>query len=315
MPRSSSKRAQGGGKPAAASRGAAPEAPVPPAPAPDARSGETPHNANGTHEKRRSGRVTYRPKAAEMLTIHARTEDERLLSPRQRPAFLDSDPWRSLRILSEFVEGFDALAAVGKAVTIFGSARIHEGTVDYARARELAGLLAKEGFAVITGGGPGIMEAANRGCHEAGGLSIGCNVELPHEQAVNAYVDLGVEFRYFFARKVMFVKYADGFAIFPGGFGTLDELFESLTLIQTGKIQHFPVVLVGTEYWAGLLAWIRAEAIAQGNVSPEDLDLIQCTDDMHEACRWLTEGFSRREEADRVEQEAEGWSRRSTDHA
>jgi hypothetical protein len=257
--------------------------------------------------------VTYRPKAAAMLTIHARTEDERLLSPRQRPAFLDSDPWRSLRILSEFVEGFDALAAVGKAVTIFGSARIHEDNPDYARARELAGLLAKEGFAVITGGGPGIMEAANRGCHEAGGLSIGCNIELPHEQAVNPYVDLGVEFRYFFARKVMFVKYADGFAIFPGGFGTLDELFESLTLIQTGKIQHFPVVLIGTEYWSGLLAWIRAEALADGHISPEDLDLIQCTDDMHEACRWLTEGFSRREEADRVEQEAEGNSRRSTD--
>ena len=313
MPRSLPKRAKSGVKPSAPSRGPAPEAPVPPAPAEDARSGQTPHNGNGFHERRRSGRVTYRPKAAAMLTIHARTEDERLLSPRQRPAFLDSDPWRSLRILSEFVEGFDALAAVGKAVTIFGSARIHEDNPDYARARELAGLLAKEGFAVITGGGPGIMEAANRGCHEAGGLSIGCNIELPHEQAVNPYVDLGVEFRYFFARKVMFVKYADGFAIFPGGFGTLDELFESLTLIQTGKIQHFPVVLIGTEYWSGLLAWIRAEALADAHISPEDLDLIQCTDDMHEACRWLTEGFSRREEADRVEQEAEGNSRRSTD--
>jgi uncharacterized protein (TIGR00730 family) len=208
------------------------------------------HNGNGNHDRRRSGRVTYRPKATEMLTVHARTEDERLLSPRHRPAFLDSDPWRSLRILAEFVEGFDALAAVGKAVTIFGSARVHEGDPYYAKARELAGLLAKEGFAVITGGGPGIMEAANRGCHEAGGLSIGCNIELPHEQASNPYVDLGVEFRYFFARKVMFVKYADGFAIFPGGFGTLDELFESLTLIQTGKIRHFPVVLIGTEYWA-----------------------------------------------------------------
>ena len=315
MPRLLSKRAKGGGKPAAASRDAAPEAHVPPVPAPDARSGEAPHNGNGNgnHEKRRSGRVTYRPKAAEMLTIHARTEDERLLSPRQRPAFLDSDPWRSLRILSEFVEGFDALAAVSKAVTIFGSARIREGDPDYARARELAGLLAKEGFAVITGGGPGIMEAANRGCHEAGGLSIGCNIELPHEQAVNPYVDLGVDFRYFFARKTMFVKYADGFAIFPGGFGTLDELFESLTLIQTGKIQHFPVVLIGKAYWAGLLEWIRTVAMAHGNVSPEDLDLIQCTDDMHEACRLLTEGFHKREEADRVAQVAEGRSRRSTD--
>jgi uncharacterized protein (TIGR00730 family) len=264
------------------------------------------HGLNGNHERRRSGRVTYRPKAAEMLTVHARTEDERLLSPRHRPAFLDSDPWRSLRILSEFVEGFDALAAVGKAVTVFGSARIEEGDPYYAKARELAELLAKEGFAVITGGGPGVMEAANRGCHEAGGLSIGCNIELPHEQAVNAYVDLAVEFRYFFARKTMFVKYADGFAIFPGGFGTLDELFESLTLIQTGKIRHFPVVLVGTEYWGGLLDWLRREAVARGALERSDLDLMRCTDNMTEACAWLTAGSTRRaEEAARADKAAE----------
>jgi uncharacterized protein (TIGR00730 family) len=259
-------------------------------------SGSAAHNGNGNQDRRRSGRVTYRPKASEMLTVHARTEDERLLASSVRPAFLDSDPWRSLRILAEFVEGFDALAAVGKAVTIFGSARAQEDDPYYAKARELAGLLAKEGFAVITGGGPGIMEAANRGCHEAGGLSIGCNIELPHEQAVNPYVDLGVEFRYFFARKTMFVKYADGFAIFPGGFGTLDELFESVTLIQTGKIRHFPVVLVGTEYWAGLLDWIRKEAVGRGAVSPEDLDLVQVTDDMGEACRMLTTASTRRAE-------------------
>jgi uncharacterized protein (TIGR00730 family) len=245
------------------------------------------HNGNG-HDRRRSGRVTYRSKAAAILQPETRTEDERLLSRRHRPAFLDSDPWRSLRILSEFVEGFDALAGVGKAVTIFGSARIHEGNPYYDKARELAGLLAAEGYAVITGGGPGIMEAANRGCHEAGGLSIGCNIELPHEQNVNTYVDLGVEFRYFFARKTMFVKYADGFAIFPGGFGTLDELFESLTLIQTGKIRHFPVVLIGTEYWTGLLEWLRSCAVAWGNINVEDLDLMECTDDMAEACAWLT---------------------------
>jgi uncharacterized protein (TIGR00730 family) len=251
-------------------------------------------NGNGNHERRRSGRVTYRPKAAGMLTAHARTEDERLLSPRHRPPFLDSDPWRSLRILAEFVEGFDALAAVGKAVTIFGSARLHEGDPYYAKARQLAGLLAAQGFAVITGGGPGIMEAANRGCHEAGGLSIGCNIELPHEQSVNQYVDLGVEFRYFFARKTMFVKYADAFAIFPGGFGTLDELFESLTLIQTGKIRHFPVVLVGTEYWSGLLDWLRTQATAHGTIDPADLDLMYCTDDMDEACKVLTAGLTRR---------------------
>jgi len=265
----------------------------------------TPHNGNHNHngngngngngnDRRRSGRVTYKAKAQEMLTVHARTEDERLLSPRHRPAFLDSDPWRSLRILAEFVEGFDALAAVGKAVTIFGSARIPEGDPYYGKARELAGLLAKEGFAVITGGGPGVMEAANRGCHEAGGLSVGCNIELPHEQSANPYVDLGVEFRYFFARKVMFVKYADGFAIFPGGFGTLDELFESLTLIQTGKIRHFPVVLVGLEYWGGLLEWLRREAVMRGAIDAADLDLMRCTDDMVEACAWLTAGSSQR---------------------
>jgi uncharacterized protein (TIGR00730 family) len=236
-----------------------------------------------------------------MLTTHARTEDERLLDTGARPAFLDSDPWRSLRILAEFVEGFDALANIHKAVTIFGSARIEEGDPYYAKARKLAGLLAKEGFAVITGGGPGIMEAANRGCHDAGGLSIGCNIELPHEQAVNRYVDLGVEFRYFFARKTMFVKYADAFAIFPGGFGTLDELFESLTLIQTGKIKHFPVVLVGTEYWSGLLGWLKTEAVARGVIEVSDIDLIQCTDDMGEACRMLTAGFTQRaQEVDRA---------------
>jgi len=274
-----------------------PSAPAPGTANPANGGGHANGNGNGNgHGRRRSGRVTYQPKAAALLTAHARTEDERLLSPRERPAFLDSDPWRSLRILAEFVEGFDALAAVGKAVTIFGSARSKESDPYYAKARELAGLLAKEGFAVITGGGPGIMEAANRGCHEAGGLSIGCNIELPHEQSVNPYVDLGVEFRYFFARKTMFVKYADGFAIFPGGFGTLDELFESLTLIQTGKIKHFPVVLVGTEYWSGLLDWLRTEAVARGNIGLEDVALMQCTDDMKEACRWLTMASTMREE-------------------
>ena len=267
-------------------------------------------NHNGNHERRRSGRVTYRPKAEAMLTVHARTEDERLLAPRHRPAFLDSDPWRSLRILAEFVEGFDALAAVGKAVTIFGSARLTEDDPYYPKARKLAGLLAKEGFAVITGGGPGIMEAATRGCHEAGGLSIGCNIALPHEQSVNQYVDLGVEFRYFFARKTMFVKYADAFAIFPGGFGTLDELFESLTLIQTGKIRHFPVVLVGTEYWGGLLEWLRSQANAHGTIDPADLDLMHLTDDMEEACALLTAGSTRRAaeaaKADKVAEQTAG---------
>ncbi len=259
------------------------------------------HNGAANHDRRRSGRVTYRPKATAVLKEQIRTEDERLLSPRHRPAFVDSDPWRSLRILSEFVEGFDALAGVGKAITIFGSARIKEDDPYYEKARHLAHLLAEEGFAVITGGGPGIMEAANRGCHEAGGLSIGCNIELPQEQTVNQYVDLAVEFRYFFARKTMFVKYADGFAIFPGGFGTLDELFESLTLIQTGKIRHFPVVLIGKDYWAGLLGWLREEALTRAAIEPEDLDLLRVTDDLEEACHWLTEGSIRREAEDREE--------------
>jgi uncharacterized protein (TIGR00730 family) len=299
MPHSPRKSEKDGAKPPRKTRPASPPAaatsqPAPPAAAPPHvnRGGAT--NGYGNHGRRRSGRVTYQPKAAAMLTTHARTEDERLLDTGARPAFLDSDPWRSLRILSEFVEGFDALASVGKAVTIFGSARVGEGDPYYAKARKLAGLLAHEGFAVITGGGPGVMEAANRGCHDAGGLSIGCNIELPHEQAVNQYVDLAVEFRYFFARKTMFVKYADGFAIFPGGFGTLDELFESLTLIQTGKIKHFPVVLVGTEYWSGLLDWLRTEAVPRGAIDLVDLDLFHVTDDMAEACRLLTAGFSQR---------------------
>ena len=270
----------------------------------------TSNHPGGNHERRRSGRVTYRPNATEILKPAIRTEDERLLSPRHRPAFLDSDPWRSLRILSEFVEGFDALAGLDKAITIFGSARLEEGDPYYAQARELASRLAREGYAVITGGGPGIMEAANRGAHEAGGLSIGCNIELPHEQSVNQYVDLAVEFRYFFARKTMFVKYADGFAIFPGGFGTLDELFESLTLIQTGKIRHFPVVLIGKEYWGGLLDWIRQTVVARGAVAPADMELIQVTDDMRQACRMLTQDFSKRaaeaDKADKAERAAAG---------
>jgi hypothetical protein len=214
------------------------------------------------------------------------TEDEKLLErrpvPRGRPEFVDSDPWRALRILSEFVEGFDALAAVGPAVTVFGSARIARGAPEYELARGIARRLAGHGFAIITGGGPGIMEAANRGCREGGGLSIGCNIELPHEQGLNRYVDLGIEFKYFFARKTMFVKYADAFVILPGGFGTLDELFESLTLIQTGKIRDFPVVLVGTAYWAGMLRWLREVQLPFGAVSEADLSLLKLTDDPDE---------------------------------
>jgi uncharacterized protein (TIGR00730 family) len=226
--------------------------------------------------------------AAQRLGKPASTEDEKLLQrrplPPGRPEFVDSDPWRALRILSEFVEGFDALAAVGPAVTIFGSARSAAGSADYELARRIARGLAERGFAIITGGGPGIMEAANRGCREGGGLSIGCNIELPHEQGLNAYVDLGIEFKYFFARKTMFVKYADAFVIMPGGFGTLDELFEALTLIQTGKIRDFPVVLVGTAYWHGLLDWMRNTQVAAGAVTEADIALLKLTDDPDEVC-------------------------------
>jgi uncharacterized protein (TIGR00730 family) len=229
---------------------------------------------------RRSGRVLVRPEKEHLATRRAiRTEDERLLERPDPPAFLDSDPWRALRILSEFVEGFDALAGVGPAVTVFGSARTKPDHRYYALARELGELLARQGYAVITGGGPGIMEAANRGCQEGGGLSVGCNIELPMEQGLNAYCDLGVEFRYFFARKTMFVKYADAFVIFPGGYGTLDELFEALTLIQTKKVQHFPVVLVGRSYWEGLLDWIRGTLIKEATINAEDVDLLRLTDD------------------------------------
>ena len=226
--------------------------------------------------------------AAERIGKPAATEDEKLLerppAPAGRPDFVDSDPWRALRILSEFVEGFDALAAVGPAVTIFGSARTHEGAPEYELARGIARRLAEHGFAIITGGGPGIMEAANRGCREGGGLSIGCNIELPHEQGLNPYVDLGVEFKYFFARKTMFVKYADAFVILPGGFGTLDELFEALTLIQTGKIRDFPVVLVGSAYWRGLVDWMRATQLAAGAITAADVELLKITDDADEVC-------------------------------
>jgi len=235
---------------------------------------------------RRAGRMRVTPTGADrMQRDGAATEDEKLLVSRPSPAFLDTDPWRALRILSEFVDGFDAMAAVGPAVTIFGSARTAPDSLDYELARSMGRKFAEAGYAVITGGGPGSMEAANRGCREGGGLSVGCNIELPHEQGLNAYVDLGVEFRYFFARKVMFVKYADGFVILPGGFGTMDELFEALTLIQTGKVRNFPVVLVGSHYWSGLLDWVRDTLVPSGTVSAAEVELLQVTDDPDEVVR------------------------------
>ena len=226
------------------------------------------------------------------------TEDQKLLRSREpTTTFQETDTWRTLRILGEFVEGFDALADVGPAVSIFGSARVGRRNRYYGAARRLAGALAKQGFAIITGGGPGIMEAANRGAKEAGGLSIGCNIELPFEQGLNEYVDLGMEFRYFFVRKVMFVKYAEGFVIFPGGFGTLDELFEALTLIQTGKVEHFPVVLYGKDYWDGMMAWIRDKPLFEEKISPQDLDLLTITSDIDEACDAIARHHRSREQA------------------
>jgi len=232
-----------------------------------------------------------RPETAARLGRPAGTEDQKLLAskPAGRPHFLEEDTWRVLRIQSEFVEGFEALAGVGPAVAVFGSARTQPGTPAYELAREIGGGLARAGFAVITGGGPGSMEAANRGAHEAGGLSIGCNIELPHEQHLNTYVDLSIEFHYFFARKTMFVKYADAFVIMPGGFGTLDELFESLTLIQTGRIRNFPVVLMGHAYWDGLLAWMADVQLPAGAVAQADIDLLRVTDDPAEAVRIILE--------------------------
>jgi hypothetical protein len=249
-------------------------------------------------ERRRSGRLVIGKdaagKVAGMGGDPTMTEDRKLLEPTERPEFLNTDPWRALRILAEFVEGFDALAALGPAITVFGSARVAPDSPAYDKAREIGRLLALEGYAVITGGGPGVMEAANRGCQEGGGMSVGCNIELPHEQDINDYVDLGVNFRYFFARKTMFVKYADGFVILPGGYGTLDEMFEALTLIQTGKIRHFPVILVGTAFFAGLFDWIRDKLVGEGMVLPEDLDLVAMTDDPAEVVQIIRRAGSRR---------------------
>jgi len=215
------------------------------------------------------------------------TEDSALLQ-RRDASFVDADPWRVLRILSEFVEGFDALAAIPPAVSVFGSARISREDPLYEQARQVGQELARAGLAVITGGGPGVMEAANRGCREGGGLSIGCNIELPFEQKINDYVDLGIDFRYFFVRKTMFVKYAEGFVVFPGGYGTLDELFEALTLIQTGKVHHFPVALFGSAYWAGLIDWLKDPVVAEGNIAPKDIDLFKICDDANEVIEHVT---------------------------
>jgi hypothetical protein len=210
------------------------------------------------------------------------TTDQRLLDRRGPTDWVHTDPWRVLRIQSEFVEGFGLLAELPRAVSVFGSARTKPDHPHYAAGVQIGAALARAGYAVITGGGPGAMEAANRGACEAGGLSVGLGIELPFEQDLNEWVEVGIAFRYFFVRKTMFVKYAQAFVILPGGFGTLDELFEALTLVQTRKVTRFPVILFGTEYWAGLVEWIRTTLAANGTINAADLDLITLTDDVAE---------------------------------
>ena len=235
------------------------------------------------------------------------TEDEKLLSRtgEAHPSRdVTQDAWRVFRIMGEFVEGFDTLAKLGPAVSIFGSARTKPHDRYYKCAQETARLLAEEGFAVVTGGGPGIMEAANKGALEAGGESVGCNIELPFEQGMNAYVKTAINFRYFFVRKTMFVKYAEAFIIFPGGFGTMDELFEALTLIQTGKVRDFPVVLFGREYWQGLLDWLKQTMATDGKILPEDLNLLVVTDSPEEAVKVVVSCYD--ENCTRAEAKSEG---------
>ncbi|MFJ6747103.1 TIGR00730 family Rossman fold protein [Streptomyces sp. NPDC091266] len=220
--------------------------------------------------------------------VQAGTTDQRLLDTQGPSEWVHTDPWRVMRIQAEFVEGFGALAELGPAVSVFGSARTPRGAKEYETGVRIGGSLVEAGFAVITGGGPGAMEAANKGAHEAGGTSVGLGIELPFEQGMNEYVNLGVDFRYFFVRKTCFVKYARGFVVLPGGMGTLDELFEALTLVQTRKVTRFPIVLFGTAYWGGLVDWLRGTLIAQGKASPHDLELFHLTDDVDEAVGLVT---------------------------
>jgi len=267
------------------------------------------HGPDGTgrpREKRRGPVVLRRGQ------VQRSTTDQRLLDSRGPTDWVHADPWRVLRIQAEFVEGFGTLAELGPAISVFGSARVRRDTEEYARARAVGASLARAGYAVITGGGPGIMEAANRGAVDAGGVSVGLGIELPFEQGLNPFVDIGVHFRYFFARKTMFVKYASGFIVLPGGFGTMDELFEAMTLVQTQKVTAFPIVLVDRSYWAGLLAWMRDTMVGSGKASEQDLQLLQVVDDVEEAVAVIRRAEAdvttlRREELDAsmVKEEAE----------
>lgn len=234
------------------------------------------------------GRTTMRRSAFESSTT-----DQHLLDQRGPSDWVHTDPWRVMRIQSEFVEGFGSLAELGPAISVFGSARSGPEDPMYAMAEDLGRALTAAGFAVITGGGPGIMEAANKGACESGGVSVGLGIELPFEAGLNPYVDVGVNFRYFFARKTMFVKYAQGFVVLPGGFGTFDELFEALTLVQTGKVTSFPIILMGSDYWTGLVDWLRHTVLAGGKISEPDVDMFHITDDVAEAVRIVEDARAR----------------------
>ena len=237
-----------------------------------------------TRQERMEGPVRRRGRQ-----VRHSTTDQRLLDTRGTSDWVHTDPWRVMRIQSEFVEGFGMLAELGKAITVFGSARTKPDDPFYGHAEALGRKLSDAGYAVITGGGPGIMEAANKGCHEAGGTSVGLGIELPFEQSMNDFVDLGMVFRYFFARKTCFLKYSIGYVGMPGGYGTLDEIFEAVTMIQTGKITSFPLVLFGTEFWKPMMTWISDTVLGDGKISPPDIELFTLTDDVDEVVELFQE--------------------------
>jgi len=244
-------------------------------------------NSEPRRRARRQGPATLRGRH-----IPKTTTDQRLLDRRGPADWVHTDPWRVMRITAEFVEGFGLLAELGPAVSVFGSARVRPGSADYERAEQIGAELARAGYAVITGGGPGVMEAANKGAMSANGVSVGLGIELPLEMGLNDYVDIGIEFRYFFVRKTIFVKYSQAFVFLPGGFGTLDELFEALTLVQTGKITKFPIVLVGSKYWAGLLSWITDSLLAEEKISAADPELLHVADDPVEVAQFIRDAHN-----------------------
>src|SRR6516164_968139 len=224
--------------------------------------------------------------------IPATTTDQRLLDRRGPSDWVHTDPWRVMRIQAEFVEGFGLLAELGMAVSVFGSARTLRGTPEYMLAEEIAAKLSRAGYALITGGGPGIMEAVNKGAAKAGGVSVGLGIELPTEMGLNDYVNVGLEFRYFFVRKTMFIKYSQAFVVLPGGFGTMDELFEAVTLVATGKITRFPIVLVGSDYWSGLLSWLKETMLGRGNIGADELTLLRVADNPVEVVKIIKEAHT-----------------------